>query len=519
MSSFSIARLSLVLLLATSPFSSEALTHAVAVRATVPSEASKAVDRSFTGFAFEQSSFYNYSFDAQGKPNAFSQNLVDAVLSRTGGTPLLRVGGTSGDHGRYDASQKNATNYPATEYGPQTKISGNRLAIGPPFFQAFKSWPGAKFELMVPFYNTTFSRSVEWARAGVGQIGIDNLYALELGNEPTFYPWFSIKEYVRRYQSLQARLIAAIPSLADRRIFQAFDTASYSAGDLATKPAFQDGLDANASSIRQVAYHYYQNQHGVADFAALQDYIRHTATKSNITNFLADIRYLNGSHPAIGFAFTETGYSVGGSGGNDHIRTNNFASALWSLDFQLCALSMGVSRVNWQQILRSDLQMWRPVATSLGEPRVTAHFYSQPFVADFIGRSGKTRVVELDVGTPQSGLYAAYAAYDDGKLARVALLNLELWDSQRNSSSGGRPEARFSLTGLLGTGSNLTVHHLTADKGALAHENVTYSGLEWSWASQGKQKKVKNDSKMLEINSTEVDIMVKATQAVLLEIR
>ncbi|KAI1271978.1 hypothetical protein F5Y07DRAFT_381164 [Xylaria sp. FL0933] len=355
----SLARSSLVLLLGIGPFSSQAVTHTVHIPATVPSNASKVVDQSFTGFAFEQSSFYNYSFDAQGNPNEFSQNLVDAVLSRTGGTPLLRVGGTSGDHGRYDASQKNATNYPATKYGPQTKISGNRLVIGPSFFKAFKNWPGAKFELMVPFYNITFSHSVEWARTGVNQIGIDNLYALELGNEPTFYPWFSIKEYVKRYQSLQARLIAAIPSLADKRIFQAFDTASYSAGDLTTKPAFQDGLNANATSIKQVAYHYYQNQHGVADFAALQNYIRHTATKSNITNFLPNIKYLKENHPAIGFAFTETGYSVGGSGGNDHIKTNNFASALWSLDFQLCAMSMDVSRVNWQQILRSDSLSWR----------------------------------------------------------------------------------------------------------------------------------------------------------------
>lgn len=153
----SVARLSLALLLSISPFSSEALAHTVQINATVPSNASKVVDRSFIGFAFEQSSFYNYSFDPQGNPNEFSQNLVDAVLSRTGGTPLLRVGGTSGDHGRYDAWQKNATNYPATKYGPQKKISGNRLAIEPSYFEAFKNWPGAKFELMVPFYNTTLT--------------------------------------------------------------------------------------------------------------------------------------------------------------------------------------------------------------------------------------------------------------------------------------------------------------------------------------------------------------------------
>ena len=490
----------------------------VQISATVPDGASNIVDRSFTGFAFEQSSFYNYSFDAEGNPNEFSQNLVNAVLSRTGGTPLLRVGGTSGDHGRYDPSQKNATNFPATKYGPKTKISGDRLVLGPSYFQAFKNWPGAKFELMLPFYNITFSRTVASAQKGVEQIGIDNLYALELGNEPTFYPWFSITEYAKRFKNLQANLIDAIPALADKRIFQAFDTASYAASDLKTKPAFESGLNAVAMSIKQVAYHYYQNQHGVANFAAFQEYMRHTSTKSNLTNFLPNMRYLKQNHSAIGFAFTETGYTVGGKGDKEHvIRTNNFASALWSLDFQLCAMSMNISRVNWQQIVRSDLQMWRPVKTSLGAPRVTAHFFSQPFVADFIGKSGKTRVAELDVGMPQNGLYAGYAAYDNGKLARVALLNLELWDPRRNS--GDRHSAKFSLSGLENAGSKVTVHHLNADNGALAQQGMTYAGLEWTWVSRGKQMKVKDDSKVIGIVDGKVDVVVKATQAVLLEIQ
>ncbi|KAI1367847.1 hypothetical protein F5Y08DRAFT_348232 [Xylaria arbuscula] len=518
MPSFSLSRLALTLLLGISPFSSVALTHNVQISANVPEGASEFVDRSFTGFAFEQSSFYNYSFDAEGNPNEFSQNLVNAVLTRTGGTPLLRVGGTSGDHGRYDPSHEKATNFPATKYGPKTKISGDRLVLGPSYFQAFKNWPGAKFELMVPFYNTTFSRTIAWAQKGVEQIGINNLYALELGNEPTFYPWFSITEYVKRFKNLQGNLIDAIPALADKRIFQAFDTASYAAANLKTKPAFEDGLNAIAPSIKQVAYHYYQNQHGVANFATFQQYMRHTSTKSNLTNFLPNMNYLKQNHPAIGFAFTETGYSVGGKGDKEHvIRTNNFASALWSLDFQLCAMSMGVSRINWQQIVRSDLQMWRPVKTSLGAPRVTAHFYSQPFVADFIGKSGKTRVMELDIGMPQNGLYAGYAAYDNGKLARVALLNLELWDPQR--SSGDRPSAKFSLAGLKNAGSKVTVHHLNADDGALAQQGMTYAGLEWTWASRGKQKKVKDDNKVLDIVAGKVNVVVKATQAVLLEIQ
>ncbi|KAI3324403.1 hypothetical protein HD806DRAFT_67429 [Xylariaceae sp. AK1471] len=68
MPSLSVVRLSLALLLSISPFSSEALAHTVQIHTTIACKASKVVDRSFTGFVFEQSSFYNYSFDGREIP-------------------------------------------------------------------------------------------------------------------------------------------------------------------------------------------------------------------------------------------------------------------------------------------------------------------------------------------------------------------------------------------------------------------------------------------------------------------
>ncbi|KAI0155206.1 hypothetical protein GGR57DRAFT_511654 [Xylariaceae sp. FL1272] len=488
--------------------------HIVHVPATGPIETIQPVDLSFTGFAFEQASFYNYSF-AAGKPNEFSQNLINSVLSHTGGTPILRVGGTSGDHGRYDATQGNATNYPATIYKPRTDVSEDRLSLGPPFFEAFNNWPGAKFEFMVPFYDTDFSHSVQWAKAGVNRIGMNNLYALEIGNEPNFYPWFSVDEYVRRYGQLQKRLIAAIPSLSDKRVFQVFDAAANFADELTSKKAFEAGLNKNATTIKQAAYHYYQG-HGIS-LDGLQDWIRHTTTMHNLTKFTPNIGYLNNNHPAIGFAFTETGYNVGNGGGEGAIKPNNLATALWAVDFQLAAMTVGVRRVNWQQILRSSLNMWIPVKSTFSDPRVTANFYSQPFVADLIGKSGETRVMQLDVGSPDKGLYVAYAAYDAGKLSRIALLNLEIWHSGEGDNRA-RPQISFSLQGLPGRISQATVHHLTAEKGALAKNNLTYAGFEWTYESRGKQSKVKSDSKILAVSGGEVDVVVKATQAVLVEL-
>lgn len=67
----------------------------VSVPSSVPSNASGVVDPDFAGFAFEQASLWNYAQDADGNVNQFSINLIAAITNRTGGIPLIRLGGTS----------------------------------------------------------------------------------------------------------------------------------------------------------------------------------------------------------------------------------------------------------------------------------------------------------------------------------------------------------------------------------------------------------------------------------------
>lgn len=67
----------------------------VSVPSSVPSTASAIVDPDFAGFAFEQASLWNYALDADGNVNQFSVNLIAGITNRTGGKPLIRLGGTS----------------------------------------------------------------------------------------------------------------------------------------------------------------------------------------------------------------------------------------------------------------------------------------------------------------------------------------------------------------------------------------------------------------------------------------
>lgn len=67
----------------------------VSIPSSTPSNASGVVDPDFAGFAFEQASLWNYAQDADGSANEFSINLIAAITNRTGGKPLIRLGGTS----------------------------------------------------------------------------------------------------------------------------------------------------------------------------------------------------------------------------------------------------------------------------------------------------------------------------------------------------------------------------------------------------------------------------------------
>lgn len=67
----------------------------LSVPSSVPSNASAIVDPDFAGFAFEQASLWNYALDADGNANDFSINLIAGITNRTGGKPLIRLGGTS----------------------------------------------------------------------------------------------------------------------------------------------------------------------------------------------------------------------------------------------------------------------------------------------------------------------------------------------------------------------------------------------------------------------------------------
>lgn len=303
---------------------------------TTPEGAGPPVYPDFPGFAFEVASFYDYAIDANGNPNTFSRNLIYEVLDRTGGTPILRVGGTSGDHGSYNVNFDHPVNRPATLWHPESNAPF--LEIGHPYFKAFESFPNAKFIFMVPLKSRNTPNSIAWAKGALSKI--KNLDAFELGNEPDYYPWFSIDNYVQAYNDMREKMTAAIPRQRDRAIFQGVDKA-WEASTTLPIGEVQNRLKATGA-IKQYAYHYYQSAFSWSDSILENQIASHSYTVKSMARLRPNIDFLReNGHAHVPFLMDEVGANMLQTEGY-----NNLATALWGVDWQLHCMSIGVNRVN-----------------------------------------------------------------------------------------------------------------------------------------------------------------------------
>jgi hypothetical protein len=223
-----------------------------------------------------------------------------------------------------------------------------------------------------------------------------------------------------------------------------------------------------------------------------------------MSRYRPNIDYLRKSQPSIKFIMSEVGAFTDLS-----INYNNLATALWHVDYFLHCMTIGVDRVHMQQIVHPGFNMWQPVASKWGPAKVQPNYYSQPFVADFISRT-PPRVVEISM--PGQDVLSAYTGYQNGKLAKLAFVNMNLWNGQ-----GRRPSGKFNLNGLPKGVKSAKIHYLTAKEGSMATTGLTYKGMQWAVGSGGLGFKVLNDTVEVKVVDGKVGIPVQATSAALVD--
>lgn len=402
--------------------------------------------------------------------------------------------------------------------------------IGPSYWDLCKNFPDALYIIQTPMAITNASEGVLWAQTVVESIGIDKIHSFEPGNEPDLYPATNLgpptyqaaqtnESYVGNFTAFAAAIADAVG--VSEPFFQAFDTSSHFDGSdayvLDVPTGF--GLGINDDGIvKTVAKHFYQTDGGSAATLAT-GLMQHSAIAGRLDQLRPAIDWLGENHPDVPYVLSEIGNSLNPT--HDYAYQAALGSALWQVDFQLYALSMGVARFHFQQIMHSGFDLWLPQASGTSEPQVFANYYAQPFVTDLVGSSGQAQVARLDLSDEATGNWAAYAAFeDDGDSSaprRLALLNLNYWNS---SSSTADRASQTVLVSVPDGVASVTVDLLSSPLGAGAGaDSITYAGSQWTYESLGLEVEgVRNDTETLSVEDGQVSITVYQSSAVLVHL-
>lgn len=400
--------------------------------------------------------------------------------------------------------------------------------IGPSYWDLCLNFPDALYIIQTPLAITDIDETVLWATSVVEHIGIDLIHSFEPGNEPDLYPAGNLgpptyqgkqdnASYVGNFTTYAAAIIDAV-DIPSEPFFQAFDVSAHfffeDAYVLDVPTGFGLGIDDD-NIVKTVAHHYYQTDccGTAADLAT--GLMSHSAISGRLDLLKPAIDWLKENKPHIPYILSEIGNSLNPT--HDYAYQAVLGSALWQVDFQLYSLSIGIARFNFQQIMHSGFDLWLPVASGDSQPQVFASYYAQPFVTDFVGSSGSTKVAQLDITDEATGNWAGYVAFEDGVPKRLAFVNLNYW----NSSSSTTERASQTITiGVPDGTTDVIVNLLSSPLGAGARaDTITYGGSQWTYESLGKEVTgVRNDTQMLAVENGQVQITIYQSSAVLVHL-
>ncbi|OCL05021.1 glycoside hydrolase family 79 protein [Glonium stellatum] len=203
--------------------------------------------------------------------------------------------------------------------------------------------------------------------------------------------------------------------------------------------------------------------------------MNHTAVTQGSNFVHKAIKYLNNTGEHIPLVLGEVDNTLE----NRSVGTSLngvLGSALWQVDFSLYSMFIGVAGINMQSGVSFPFSLWHPkINDTPGE--VLPAFYGQIFAAEFIGVHDNVRLANIDLNSP---FLSAYATYEDGALtARVEKLT---------SPDGGT---------------------------ALASDNITWAGMQWTYENNGTGVSVLNDTQVLQVQNGAIDLKVNASEAVM----
>ncbi|OAQ85232.1 glycoside hydrolase family 79 protein [Purpureocillium lilacinum] len=474
----------------------------------VPAGASKLIDSSFPSFAIQGSSFASYTGNAS-HPNTFSRNLIRSVEERTGGPLVVRVGGTNTDYSNFNPDQALPVTPPQQGAG-----IGQKFVFGPVFYEGFRNWPGTRWVYDVPFAKSNKTNSQYEARAAVDNIGLENLEALEIGNEVDLYVkqgsrpgGYGPAEFSADWRAYADWLVGAL-GLPAGPLFQTLTLSSAHAAPFSAQSVFDAGI-TDGNLVKSVSLHHYEYTNTTTGLQSTL--MNHTFVKDGLNAYLPDFEYMQAHYSNVQVVLGESGRYTDKQSSIDQSE-GIFGSALWTADYLLYAASLNVTRVNMQLGQVFGYVAWHPIAFDGLQPEVRSPYYGHLLVADFIGKSKAFRVSEVQTN---DDLVAAYAGYEQDQLRRVAIINYKVWQK----GSGARPARTFTLPVPRGVRS-VKVQTLTSSGGASVNGTASWAGRTWTYENNGVGEKVPglDEFTTVPVSGGRANVKIGASEAVIVHI-
>ncbi|KAK4500334.1 hypothetical protein PRZ48_008523 [Zasmidium cellare] len=388
-----------------------------AVPSTPPANASKQLLPAPIGVSIEFFAWPGYT------ELASTEQCLQNLEALTGTWPRLRIGGTTQDRATYNASSSSEVTYSVAS--PSDAPAS--LTYGPSFLTLAGTYNGSVL-LGLNRQLNNLSNTISAAKKAV--IEIDNLNAIELGNEPNFYAssspintnggsWTASDDFASQtyWQS------AVGGNLSKTDIISAgvyFSTSGFSIQGLTS-------AEGNSNQfVKDYSSHNYPQSQSTANLPQLMN---HSAIAKQISPFKADIAAANAKgKPHI---MGETNSATQGGGGISPM----FGSGLWVMDYSLQMLYLGTEALYFHQGTIGNCPYCWWGRYSMGTPYYGAYFAT-------LALAGADQIAPLD---NFSSTYGAWAIYSNGQITKVLLYNSDYY------ASGTRSSQTFKLTGLGGS--------------------------------------------------------------------
>ena len=279
--------------------------------------------------------------------------------------------------------------------------------------------------------DTPPASDVAWALAANATLG-SFLEAFEIGNEPNFWVYKSIKNasfnaasYTAEFSAYVARLVAAGLPL---RMFTAPTNGVNPAGSVFNASWAMSFVTAYSSDLVSVCSHYYPLSVCPLADGSLPSPSPTPALLLSSTNAASSLASLPGfiaAAVANGLPFhIGEGDAVCCSGSN--VTASGMVAALWTLDTMFKVASMGVSRFNFHGGPTGDNPPVRFFITGSNPttysvlPSVNAPFYGM--AAFTFATANSARLVQTISSSP-NGVVSGWAVVDASGTVRIALIN------------------------------------------------------------------------------------------------